>query len=155
MHHHIRKYIDKDLPLIIALFTDTVRRVNSRDYSPDQIEAWAPQEPDPARWRERLAGLSIIVAEVNGQLTGFCGFDGTGHIDFLYVDHRFQRRGAATALYRHVEGKLQSSGVRRLFTESSITARPFFKRMGFAVVNEQSVQIRGITLRNFVMEKRF
>src|ERR1017187_3508187 len=69
--HHIRTYTGKDLPLIIALFTETVRRVNSHDYSPEQIEAWAPQEPDPARWRERLAGLSIIIGEIDAQIAGF------------------------------------------------------------------------------------
>jgi putative acetyltransferase len=154
MHHHIRKYADQDLPLITTLFTETVRWVNSRDYSTEQIEAWAPQETEPARWRERLAGLLIIIAEVNGQLAGFCGYDGMGQIDFLYVDHRFQRRGVATALYRHVETEMRALKIGRLFTEASITARPFFERMGFAVIRKQSVQIRGITLRNYAMEKR-
>lgn len=153
MHHRVRTYTDQDLAPIIALFTETVWQVNSRDYTPEQIEAWAPRKTDPDRWRTRLTGLSIIVAEVDGQIAGFCGFAETGHIDFLYVDHRLQRRGLASALYQYAENELRARCVNRLFTEASITARPFFERMGFSVVREQMVQVRGTELRNHAMEK--
>ena len=35
----------------------------------------------------------------------------------------------------------------------SITAKPFFQRMGFAVVKEQTVDCRGEIFTNFAMEK--
>ena len=47
----------------------------------------------------------------------------------------------------------QIRGVARYFSEVSITARPFYERMGFKVVNDQQVDMRGVTLTNFVMEK--
>jgi putative acetyltransferase len=40
-----------------------------------------------------------------------------------------------------------------LFTEASITAKPFFQRMGFSVVKEQEVSRRGETFINYAMEK--
>jgi len=40
-----------------------------------------------------------------------------------------------------------------LLTAASITAKPFFEKMGFSVVQEQSVSRRGETLTNYLMEK--
>ena len=44
-------------------------------------------------------------------------------------------------------------GVTRFFSEVSITAKPFYEHFGFTVVNEQEVDMRGVTLTNYVMEK--
>ena len=45
-------------------------------------------------------------------------------------------------------------GVKRFYANVSITAKPFFLRSGFHIVTEQQVEIHGVTLTNFVMEKR-
>ena len=44
-------------------------------------------------------------------------------------------------------------GVSRYFSEVSITARPFYEHLGFTVVNEQEVEMRGVKLTNYVMEE--
>ena len=150
----IRLFKDDDLGSVAALFTDTVWRVNSRDYSPEQIAAWAPKPPDLNHWRERINGLKLWTAELDGRITGFCGLGSEGHLDMLYVDYRFQRRGIAHHLLEHIEAKARGSGIDRLFTEASITACPFFASMGFCVLQEQHVEVRGAIFRNFKMEKR-
>jgi putative acetyltransferase len=149
----VRQYKDADLESVVALFTDTVRRVNIRDYSSEQVAAWAPQPPDLARWQERIAGLRLWVAESDGRIVGFCGLGADGHVDLLYVDHRFQQRGVARNLYERLEAEARRSGVRRLFTEASITARAFFESMGFVILREQRVELRGVAFRNYAMEK--
>ncbi len=148
-----RRYKDSDLEPIAALFTDTIRQVNVQHYSPEQISAWAPQPPDLARWGRRVAGLTLWVAELNSRIIGFCGLGDGGHVDLLYTDYRFQRQGVARCLYQQVELEALRRSVRRLFTEASITARPFFEKMGFEVIREQQVEIRGVMLQNYVMEK--
>lgn len=47
----------------------------------------------------------------------------------------------------------RGGGLGRIFTEASITARPFFERQGFRVVREQTVSRQGVSMINFVMEK--
>ncbi|HEY1662381.1 MAG TPA: GNAT family N-acetyltransferase [Verrucomicrobiae bacterium] len=150
---NIRRYKNGDLESMVSLFTETVRQVNIRDYSPEQVEAWAPKPPDLIRWRERVAALTFWVAESDGQTIGFCGLGADGHVDLLYTDHRFQRQGVARSLYQQVEDEARRRGVQRLFTEASITARSFFERMGFAIVSEQRVELRGVSFKNYVMEK--
>jgi putative acetyltransferase len=149
----IRPYVAADFEQIIRLFTDTVRHINSRDYSSEQVAAWAPQPPDLARWRERLAGLTIWVAESDSQIIGFCGLGAGGHFNLLYTDYRFQRQGVARGLYQHVETEARNRNIQRLFTEASITARPFFEHMGFDVIREQDVELRGVLFRNYAMQK--
>lgn len=149
----VRPYRDADLEPVAILSTETVRYVNTRDYSPEQVVAWAPRPPQLARWRERVAGLTLRVAEQNECIIGFCGLGGDGHVDLLYVDHRFQRQGVARTLYQQVELEARRRGVRRLFTEASITARPFFERMGFAIIREQQVNFGGVMFLNYAMEK--
>src|ERR687893_1761 len=40
-----------------------------------------------------------------------------------------------------------------VFTEASVTARPFFERQGFRVLGERRVLRLGVELTNFAMEK--
>jgi GNAT superfamily N-acetyltransferase len=149
----VRRYEAGDFESVVTLFTDTVRHVNIRDYSPEQVAAWAPQPPDLVRWHQRIADLTLWIAELDGRLAGFCGLGAGGHVDLLYTDYRFQRQGVARCLYQQVEKEARQRGVRRLFTEASITARPFFEKMGFEVLREQSVELRGVTFQNYAMEK--
>jgi GNAT superfamily N-acetyltransferase len=150
----VRRYQDDDLESVAALFTETVRQVNIRDYTAEQVAAWAPRPPDLARWRERIAALTLWVAAVDNRIIGFCGLGADGHADLLYTDHRFQRQGVARSLYQQMEVEARRGGVRRLFTEASITARPFFERMGFDLIREQQVDFRGVTFLNYAMEKQ-
>lgn len=52
----IRGFENRDLDEIVHLFTETVRKVNSRDYTPGQIAVLAPESPDLLYWSRRLQG---------------------------------------------------------------------------------------------------
>ncbi|HIF9184953.1 TPA: hypothetical protein ACX6PV_001927 [Photobacterium damselae] len=52
-----------------------------------------------------------------------------------------------------VEAWAQELGLQKLYSEVSITARPFFEQYGFKVVTAQKVALRGIVLDNFLMQK--
>lgn len=149
----IRQYKEDGLESLADLYTNTVRQVNIRDYTPEQVAAWAPQPPDLTRWGKRIAGLSLWVAESESRIIGFCGLGANGYIDFLYVDHRFQRQGVGRKLFGHVAVEARRKGARRLTANVSITARPFFESMGFKLVREQQVEVRGVSLTNYEMER--
>lgn len=151
----IRPYVPDDLDGVIALFHASVRCVAIRDYTEDQVKAWAPDEADRERWASRRASRPTWVAEIDGALAGFTDLEPDGHLDMMYVHPDHQGRGVAGALLRQVETEAARLGLARLFTEASITARPFFERKGFRVIAPQTVRVRGQDLVNYRMEKPF
>ena len=56
-------------------------------------------------------------------------------------------------LLAEVERRAKERTVPALWTNASITARPFFERHGFVVVSEQHPVIRGVPMRNYRMRK--
>ena len=149
----IRYYEMSDAPGIALLFYETVRSVNRTDYSGEQVEAWAPDVPDPEELHDRLAGQLTLVAEEGGEVVGFAALEGGGHLDMLFVRRDAVGRGVGRKLYEATEREARGQGLARIFTEASITARPFFERQGFRTLREQTVSRQGVNLTNFVMEK--
>ena len=143
-----------DVAAIAAIFHDTVKAVNSHDYSAGQINAWAGNSPEPEKWRARQTRRRTFVFEKGDAIHGFAEFEPRGHIDAGYVHAEQQRKGVASALLARMEQEAEALGLGRLFTEASITARPFFVRHGFETLQEQVVEYRGCRFRNFKMAKR-
>ncbi len=49
----IRRYQVGDEPKLWQLFFHTVRQINIRDYSTEQVEAWAPDNFDSEVWKKK------------------------------------------------------------------------------------------------------
>lgn len=153
----LRPYRPGDGPLLAALFYQTVHTVNARDYTPAQLEVWAPSPgaPSPdgsAAWERSFQGRRALVAEIGGQIAGFGDLDPeSGYLDRLYVHKDRQGQGVASALCAALEA---ASRAGKVYTYASLTARPFFLRRGYRVLRENQVERRGVALTNFLMEKR-
>lgn len=149
----IRAYTPNDLNDVIQLFRRSIREIASQHYSLAQVAAWAPENPDRKAWARRLGSGGVFVDERNQRVVGLIRIDETGCIDLLYVHPEAQRLGVAGGLFHAALSWAVSRGIRRLRSDVSITARPFFESSGFCVVSEQTVERRGITFRNFHMER--
>jgi putative acetyltransferase len=148
----LRRFREDDLPTLIELFRDTVRRVNVRDYTPEQVQAWAPDEIDRTKWRS-FEGRFAIVAEFDGRIVGFADLEANGHLDRFFVHAETQSRGVGRAMLQEVVAESRRLSLPRIFAEVSVTARPFFERCGFVMLAEQTVEVRGQLLRNYRMER--
>ncbi len=147
----LRRYRPGDLDEMIALFSGSIRKVASRDYLPVQIEAWA--EVNRAAWERKSLERLIWVAVLNQKIVGFADLEADGHLDRLFVHAAHQRVGIASLLLNTVEETAIAQGLSRIFTESSLTARPFFEKRGFKMLARQEVALRGQTFINFRMQK--
>lgn len=145
----IREYRAEDARKLAELFCDTVRRVNARDYSAEQVEVWTAGAADWRKWGRSFREHYCVVAVCKGAPVGFGDIDGTGYLDRLYVHADFQRRGIGSAIC----DKLEQAVGRTVVTHASVTARPFFETRGYRVVKRQMVERGGILLANYVMEK--
>jgi len=153
--YDVRDFHDSDAEAIASIYYHTIHRINCRDYSPEQVEAWAPLDAlNAQRWREKHRRKPPLVAECKGRIVGFVELEDDGHIDCFYCHHDFQRQGVGSALMRAAIERATARGLLRLYAEVSITARAFFERWGFETVTENRVEIRGVELQNTIMERR-
>ncbi len=150
----IRPYTETDAPFLAAIYFNTIHRINAKDYSSEQLDAWAPNSSlETEGWMRKWQKLPPIIAVINDKIVGFAEFENNGHIDCFYCHHEHQGCGVGSALMREIENGARKNKINKIFAEVSITAKPFFEAKGFAIKKEQSVIIRGMTLTNFVMEK--
>ena len=146
----LRDYTKTDCAELAELFYDTVHTVNAKDYTQEQLDAWATGKVNLEAWNESFQAHHTVVAEMDGKIVGFGDMDEIGYLDRLYVHKDYQRRGVAAAICDALEQRTKAA---EFTTHASITARPFFEKRGYTVVKVQQVERRGILLTNFVMKK--
>lgn len=150
---HIRNFRDTDSPFLHQLFFNTIRNINRRDYSQAQVNAWASDDLDAKYWIQRMRGLQPFVAEIEGTIVGYTDLQDDGLIDHFFCHHEFQGRGVGRALMQHVFSEAKRREIHSLHSHVSITAKPFYQRMGFSVAEQQKVNVGDEILTNFVMKK--
>ena len=137
----IHPFLPADAEPTLALFRPTVKTVNRRDYSEEEVAAWLREEDvTPDMWLDSFTGKAAFVAiDDNGALTGFVDCKPqTGLIDRLFVVAHQQGKGIGAALLAQAEAAIERS-VPTFTVYASLTARPFFERSGYTVVTPNRV----------------
>ncbi len=150
----LRHFREQDRDALITLFYETVHTVNAAHYRPEQLDAWAPKTPLWEHWNRVFNRPAFVVAELDGVIAGFGDLDENGVFDHLFVHKDYQGQGIASCICFCVERLALYRGITAIKTEASITARPFFERKGYRVINEQKKPCRGQILINYIMEKK-
>ncbi|MGD2082193.1 MAG: GNAT family N-acetyltransferase [Chromatiales bacterium] len=154
MEVRVRGARASDAPAVSRLYYETVHRVNSRDYRPDQIAAWAPRVHPAEFWVRRWRRYRVLVAEVGGQVAGFAELGDEGHIACFYVHHAWQGRGVGSALMGRLVSESRRRGTAQLLADASLTAAPFFHRMGFRILRRQAPIYRNRRFKQYLMRRR-
>ena len=71
----IRSCGPADLPVLLEIFYQSVHLACTGEYTPAQLDAWAPAEPDFASWGDSLRREIFLTAEEHGSLLGFAAWD--------------------------------------------------------------------------------
>ena len=112
-----------------------------------------PDRIDIDAWTRELSSAFPIVTEIDDVLVGFGTLEENGRLDRFYVHADHQREGIGREILGAIEMEARRLGIRRLFTEASITARNFFEDQGFVAIELQTVERRGQHFQNYRMEK--
>jgi putative acetyltransferase len=149
----IRAYLPADAEVTLSIYTRAIRTISSRDYSPEQIAAWAPDSIDIETWAAKRAANDTVVATIHDRVAGFTDLHPSGYIGVLFVDPHFTRRGVASALMSWIEGTARERGLDELSSHVSLTAKSFFERHHFEVVERRHPVVTGVTMTNFHMRR--
>jgi putative acetyltransferase len=150
----IRKGRLDDLPELQNLFVNTISNVCQTDYDSKQINAWTSSIENKRRWQDILTNQFVLVSQDKETITGFCTLDNGNYVDLLYVHKDYQRQGIAHKLYFNIEQEAKRQEQTELTSDVSKTARVFFEKVGFQVINEQTVIVKGVELTNYKMTKK-
>ncbi len=150
----VREFRAGDEPALREVFFSAIHGTAAADYTPEQVNAWAPVEFDRERWAERLRGIAPFVAEDGGAIVGYADVQRDGYIDHFFVAASAGRRGVGSALMRRIHATAAARGIPALYSNVSLTARPFFEHWGFHVEQEQRPSANGVSMTNFLMRKQ-
>lgn len=149
----IRLFKESDSLACVALFRETVHTVCKKDYSQEQLNAWAPDKIDLEKWAMRQAEAFTLVAHQGEQIIGFASLDQKKFVDMLYVSANHQGLGIASRLLAHLEEEAHRRGVREIQSDVSLTARAFFVSRGFTVERDYEKRVGDVSFKNAIMRK--
>ncbi len=151
----IRSYRKDDQSAVSNLFVDTVQAIPLSDYTQDQLDAWAPKDSvGGIDWDKRIHPGNGYVILLKDRLAAFGTIDQNGYLDFLYVHPKHQRQKLATYLFTRMELEAEELKLAKIYTYASITAKPFFEKMGFRTIRENWIERNGVRFMNWYMEKK-
>lgn len=150
----IRRYRFGEEPALFEVFYSAIHLVARRDYSTEQIRAWAPRDLDQKLWATRIRGINPFVAELAGELVGYADLQANGYMDHFFVSGHHGRRGIGTALMNHLLREARPASLTELTSDVSRTAQPFFESFGFTAVEERQPELRGVVIPNALMRLR-
>lgn len=142
----IRRAVHADAPEILRVHLASIRTLCSRDYRPDEIEAWTHWKK-PENYDAPIRTSDFYVAEVADtpndagtrtgteawRIVGFGALSVPGaEVKGLYFHPEVAGRGIGAEMVRHLFALARAAGLKELIVRSTLTAEAFYARMGFA-----------------------
>ena len=150
---HIRRFNPGEEQALFDIYHSAIHLIAIRDYTEEQVSAWAPSNLDEELWVRRMRGINPFVAEIEGKLVGYADVQENGYIDHFFVSGQHPRQGIGRSLMGVLESEAKRLGVTELTSDVSRTAQPFFERFGFQIVEQRIPVIRGVEVPNALMRK--
>jgi len=149
----IRLARDGDYAAIARFHRQTIRHVNSKDYSKDIIRVWSTR-PSAKRLRITAERCKRWVAVEGEKIIGYCDHSLNGEFWGLFVHKDYIGRGIGSRLLKTAENSLKKFGYKKVTLQASITAKNFYKKYGYKIVKKGFHLIGDKKLPTFLMTKK-
>lgn len=147
----IRRYNFEDAEAHAEVHRQSVREIASADYSNEIIDAWASKEPEDSPLDEEKVRF---VAEEDGEIVGFSDYNKeTSELSGLYIKPNYTGRGIGEKLLHKAEEDAKQNGLEQLWCRSTITAKDFYQKHGYKLIEETTHEIQDLEMKVYKMEK--
>jgi putative acetyltransferase len=99
---YIRRYVAGEESLLFEVYFTAIHLVASHDYTPEQVQAWAPRDLDVDLWARKMREINPFVADLNGELVGYADVQSNGYIDHFFVSGKHPRRGIGSLIMKKI-----------------------------------------------------
>jgi predicted N-acetyltransferase YhbS len=131
----IRRLGPNDVETVSKLIRTALNDINSKDYSPSVINNLGNYY-SPIAILEMLHDRMIYVACLDNQIVGTVSLKDNSILT-LFVESTKLNRGIGTLLMTHVESIARKKGYQSVTVVSSLTAYPFYRKIGFQTTRSQ------------------
>lgn len=150
---HIRHFRTGDESALYKVYFSAVHQIAARDYSPEQVNAWAPVEQDRELWGNRMHAIKPLVAELDDEIVGYADLQNSGHINHFFVSGFKPKLGIGSLLMNRILQDAKLLRLEKITADVSKTAESFFTRYDFVMLERRSLVRRGVVLQNVAMHK--
>jgi putative acetyltransferase len=146
----IRYYKDEDAPVLLDIHYNAVHKTGAKDYSQVVLNNWSPPVDSErvAHFQANLDNALRLVAEFNGRIAGFAALViRNNELRACYIDPDYSGLGVGRALVDALEYEARNAGLTHLEFDSSLTAEPFYNRLGYQTLRHGQHEMRnGLTM---------
>ena len=151
----IRRALPSDAERIWKVHTASIRHFCSDAYTPEQIDEWTGLLT-PERYLDGIESLDFVVAEIDGQVQGFCILNlETGELHAIYLAPEAAGVGYGRQLMDWAEGAARQRGWEELSVKATLNAVSFYENCGYSMGRTTNQPLPSGTARACVeMRKR-
>ncbi len=157
MEYKIRKTKIDDMNSVEDAHRRSIIEVCSKDYTADQIAKYSAVKYSPEVWENSVNNHFHVVVEVKGKIEGMCHArlleDGVGEIVGLYFSRVILGKGIGREVIEMAFEYLDQFDIKKIRLTGTVTAKPFYEKMGFIEIEKLQQNIRGAMLDCFRMVK--
>jgi len=158
----IRRAKPEDAEGIHRAHMQSIQKLCTKEYTPEQIEAWGNRPYDAERYLGGIQNDFVWVIETNGSIEGYCEVsiiqsDGEVYANLcgLYLTPKVKNKKLGLALIQAAEKQCWLISVKTIKLHSTLTSLGFYEKMGFQKTAERfEREIRGVVIQSVPMEKR-
>jgi putative acetyltransferase len=147
----IRKYEESDAEEKAEVLRKSVKEIASEDYSKQEIEVWSDVEVEEDPLPEEKVRYVAIEDE---KIVGFGEYNREeNEVTGLYVHPDYTGNGIGEKLLEKVEKNAKEHGLDILTCLSTVTAKDFYQKHGYKIVEETTHQMEDQNLTVYKMEQ--
>lgn len=153
----IRRAKHEDAEGIIHSHVTSIRELCSKDYTFEQIEAWAGRKFRAPLWHQAIDRDFVWVVEKDSHVRGFGHLaimdEENGELMGLYFTPEICGQGLARKLFKEILKVAREHNLNRINLYATITARSFYENLGFVQSDsDTTIEMRGVPIPCYPMQ---